>query len=224
MPAASPSPRTRVRRVAKRARYDRASVESILDEALVCHVAFLHDGQPFCIPTLHARVGDDLLIHGAASSRMVRALEAGGEACVTATLLDGLVLARSAFHHSMNYRSAMVLARFRRVEGVEAKTAALEAFTEQLGPGLWPYVRPPSAKELKGTAVLALPLTEASAKVRTGPPVDDDADYELDAWAGVVPLASQRGTPEPDPLLRPGIEAPTYVVGSSGRGVSGPVA
>ncbi len=211
MSAASPSPRTRVRRAPKRARYDRATVESILDEALVCHVAFVHEGQPYCIPTLHARIGDELLIHGASSSRMVRALEAGGQACVTVTLLDGVVLARSAFHHSMNYRSAIVLGRFRRVDGVEAKTAALEAFTEQLVPGRWPDIRPPSAKELKGTAVLALPLAEASAKVRTGPPVDDDADHALDAWAGVVPLALTRGEPAPDPLLRPGIAAPAYL-------------
>jgi nitroimidazol reductase NimA-like FMN-containing flavoprotein (pyridoxamine 5'-phosphate oxidase superfamily) len=207
----APSPRTRIRRAPSRGVYDRAAVDAILDEALVCHVAFAHESQAYCIPTLHARVGDDVLIHGATSSRMVRALAAGADACLTVTLLDGIVLARSAFHHSMNYRSAVVLGRFRPVEGDDARTAALEAFTEQLVPGRWRHVRAPSRKELKATAVLALALDEASAKVRTGPPVDDDEDHAIDVWAGVTPLALTRGTPVPDPLLRPGIPLPDHL-------------
>ena len=209
MPPA-PTPRTRVRRAPGRARYDRATVDAILDEALVCHLGVVDEGQPYVIPTLHARVGDEVYVHGSAASRLVRALAAGAPACLTVTLLDGLVLARSAFHHSMNYRSAVVVGTLRAVADAGERERALEAFTEQLLPGRWPHVRPPSAKELKATAVLALPLGEASAKVRTGPPVDDDADHALDAWAGVVPLTTTAGAPEPDPQLRPGIGVPEH--------------
>ena len=197
----APSDRTRVRRAPKRARYDRDTIEAILDDALVCHVGFVADGRPYVIPTLHARVGDTVYLHGSTASRMVRALAAGAPACLTVTHVDGLVLARSAFHHSMNYRSVVVLGSMRLVADRGEKNRALEAFTEQLVPGRWEHVRPPSAKELKGTSVLALPLDEASAKVRTGPPVDDEEDLALPVWAGVIPLTLTPGRPEPDPRL-----------------------
>jgi uncharacterized protein len=200
-----------VRRVPQRGTHDRGVVEAILDEAPVCHLGFVCDGQPFVIPTLHARVGGELLLHGSAASRMVRTLAAGAPACVTATLVDGLVLARSAFHHSVNYRSVVLLGTARAIEDPEAKTAALEAFTEKLVPGRWPDIRWPGRKELKGTAVLSMPIEEASAKVRTGGPVDDDEDYALPAWAGTVPLGLVAGAAVPDPLLRPEIPLPDHV-------------
>jgi uncharacterized protein len=205
MPQSAPSPRSRVRRAPSRADYDRATIDAILDEALVAHLGFAVDGQPYVIPTLHARSGDTVYVHGSAASRMVRTLAAGTPACLTVTLLDGLVLARSAFHHSMNYRSVVVLGRARLVEGDAERREALRVFTERLVPGRWDEVRPPSRQELKGTRVLALTLDEASAKLRRGGPVDDDEDYALDVWAGVVPLTLERGTPEPDERLRDGI-------------------
>jgi nitroimidazol reductase NimA-like FMN-containing flavoprotein (pyridoxamine 5'-phosphate oxidase superfamily) len=168
-------------------------------------MGFAVDGQPYVIPTLHARVGDVVYIHGSTASRMVRTLSAGVPACLTVTLLDGLVLARSVFHHSMNYRSVVVLGTARPVEGADERLAALEAFTERMVPGRWAEVRPPNRKELKGTQILALPLDEASAKLRTGPPVDDKEDYELDVWAGVIPLALKAGAPVPDERLRDGV-------------------
>ena len=223
--AVAPSTRTRVRRVPKRAAYDRATVEAILDEALVCHLAFVHEGQPFAIPTLHARVGDVVYVHGSAASRMVRTLEGGVPACLTVTLLDGLVLARSAFHHSMNYRSAMVLGTLRPVDDAEEQMAALEAFTERLVPGRWDEVRPPNAKELKATHVLALSLEEASAKVREGGPVDDDEDLALPVWAGVVPLALQAGALQTDQLHPPGGEPGGHITSwSPGARRTGPPA
>ena len=211
MPTTAPSPRTRLRRNPKRAEYDRAAIHAILDASPICHLGLVDDGQPFVLPTLHARAGDELLLHGSAAGRSMRALAAGAPVCVTVTLVDGLVLARSAFHHSMNYRSAVLLGTVRLVDDPGEKSAALEAFTEKLVPGRWPHVRWPSPKELKATKVLALPIDEASAKVRTGPPVDDDEDYELDVWAGVVPLALKPGAAEADPRLREGIDAPGHV-------------
>ena len=211
MPDFAPTPRTRVRRAPKRAVYARDTVEAILDEALVCHLAFVHEGRPFCIPTLHARVGDVVYVHGSAASRMVRTLQGGAPACLTVTLTDGLVLARSAFHHSMNYRSAVVVGTLHAVEDPAERERALEAFTEHLLPGRWPEVRWPNRKELKATSVLAMPLAEASAKVRTGGPVDDDEDYALPVWAGVVPLTLTAGAPVPDPLLEPGTPVPEHV-------------
>lgn len=205
MATTAPSERSRVRRAPKRAEYDRETIDAILDEALVAHLGFVADGQPYVIPTLHARVGGEVLVHGSAASRMVTLLGAGVPACLTVTLVDGLVLARSAFHHSMNYRSVVVLGTARFVEGPQERERALEAFTEKLVPGRWDEVRPPTRQELKGTRVLALPLTEASAKLRTGDPVDDDEDYALDVWAGVVPLAVTPGAPQPDARLRDGI-------------------
>jgi hypothetical protein len=214
----TPTPRTRVRRAPKRAAYDRETVEAILDEALVCHLAFVCDGVPFAIPTLHARVGDVVYVHGSAASRMIRTLEGGATACLTATLVDGLVLARSAFHHSMNYRSAMVVGPLRAVEGDDERTAALQAFTERLVPGRWAEVRWPNRKELKATQVLAMPLAEASAKVRAGGPVDDEEDYALPVWAGVVPLAVTPGELEPDVRIAAGAQPGAHITGWSPGG------
>jgi nitroimidazol reductase NimA-like FMN-containing flavoprotein (pyridoxamine 5'-phosphate oxidase superfamily) len=205
MAASAPSERARVRRAPARADYDRATIDAILDEGLVAHLGFAVGGQPYVIPTLHARVGDEVFIHGSAASRMVTMLGAGLPACLTVTLIDGLVLARSAFHHSMNYRSVVVLGSARFVEGPDERAAALEAFTEKLLPGRWDEVRPPTRQELKGTRVLALPLDESSAKVRSGGPVDDAEDYARDTWAGVVPLRLTPGDAEPDDALRDGI-------------------
>ena len=202
--------RNAVRRLPKRASYERETVYQILDEGFVCHVGFVVGGQPFVIPTGYARAGDVLYIHGARASRMLRELARGAEVCVTVTLLDGLVLARSAFHHSMNYRSVVVFGRAALVEDEAEKSEALRALTEHIVPGRWPDVRWPNEAELKATSVLRLPLEEASAKVRTGPPVDDEEDYALDVWAGVVPLRTEAGTPEPDPRLAPGVEPPAY--------------
>jgi nitroimidazol reductase NimA-like FMN-containing flavoprotein (pyridoxamine 5'-phosphate oxidase superfamily) len=207
-----PTARTRVRRVPKRASYDRATVEAILDEGLICHLAFAHDDHPFCIPTIHARVGDTIYVHGSAAARWTRSLGGGcAPACLTVTHVDGIVLARSAFHHSMNFRSAMVVGPLRAVEFPDEKMEALHAFTERLMPGRWAEVRRPNRKELKATSVLAMRLEEASAKVRTGPPVDDEEDYGLGVWAGVLPVSTVIGEPEDDPRLAPGIGAPGYL-------------
>ena len=205
-----PSSRVRVRRLPKRAAYDRATVNAILDEALVCHLGFVHSGQPFVIPTLHARIGNRLYVHGSSASRMQATLAAGVPACVTVTLLDGLVLARSAFHHSVNYRSVVVLGTATSVTDPDEKLAALEAFTNHLVAGRWAEVRAPTEQELKATSVLYLPLDEGSAKVRTGPPVDDEEGYTLDDWAGVVPLALQAGEPIADDRLPHGTRTPGY--------------
>src|SRR4051812_17941311 len=184
--ATRPPDPTRWRREPQRARYDRETVDAILDEALVCHLGFAVDGQPYVIPTLHARVGDVVYVHGSAASRALRRLGSGAPGCLTATLLDGVVLARSVFHHSLNYRSVVVLGAMRVVEGRDERLRALQAFTERLVPGRWDAVRPPSAKELKGTSILAMAVDEASAKLRAGPPVDDEDDIGLAVWAGVV--------------------------------------
>ena len=210
--AEAPSPRTRVRRHPERGRYEQADVDAILDAALVCHVGFVQDGQPFVIPTLHARVGDDLYLHGSSASRAVRALGGGIPVCVTATLVDGIVLARSVFDHSVNYRSVVVLGEAAAVTDADEKAYALEAFTEKLLPGRWAEARPPASQELKATGVLRIPLGEASAKVRNGGPGGADGpDGELDVWAGVVPLSIVAGEPEPDPALRAGIPVPASV-------------
>jgi nitroimidazol reductase NimA-like FMN-containing flavoprotein (pyridoxamine 5'-phosphate oxidase superfamily) len=209
--ATAPSDRTRVRRVPQRGAYERETIEAILDETLISHVGFVHDGHPVVIPTLHARLGDRLYLHGSAASRMLRTMANGVPVCATATLVDGLVLARSAFHHSVNYRSVVVYGTATLVEPGEETRKALELFTEKLVPGRWADVRPPTRQELKGTKVLSLPLGEASAKVRTGPPIDEDEDYDLPVWAGVLPLSTKVAQPQPDPRLDPGIETPGYV-------------
>jgi uncharacterized protein len=204
-------PRTRVTRMPGRAAYDRPVVESILDEAIVSHVGTVAPaGHPVVIPTLHARAGDWLYIHGSAASPTLRRAEQA-EICLTATLLDGLVLARSAVHHSVNYRSVVVFGRPEPVESCDEKRQALEAFTEKLVPGRWGDARLPTAQELKGTAVLRLRLDEASAKVRTGGPLDDEEDYDLPVWAGTVDLRLAAAAPAPDDRLMPGVECPDYV-------------
>lgn len=208
---AAPSERTRVRRLPKRGLYDRVSVHAILDEGLICHVAFVHAGQPVVIPTSYGRDGDVLFLHGSVASRMRRTLADGVDLSVAVTLLDGLVLARSAFNHSMNYRSVVVFGRARLVEEPAAKLAALHCLSEHLVPGRWEATRPPTERELKGTSVLALPLDEASAKVRGGPPVDDDEDYALPYWAGVLPFGVRVGPPLDDPKLASGIAVPDHV-------------
>ena len=208
-PHPAPSPRTRVRRLPKRGVYDREQVEAVLDAGLVAHLGFEHDGQPYVIPTLHARVGDQVYVHGSAASRTLRELAAGIPACLTVTLVDGIVLARSVFEHSMNYRSVVVLGTAVAVTEPEEKLTALEAFTEKLVPGRWAEARSPNRTELKATSVLRLPLDEASAKVRTGGPDDADTpDAELDVWAGHLPLVVRALDPVPDPALRPGIPVP----------------
>lgn len=179
--------RTKVRRLANRGHYDRDTIHAIVDEALICHVGFVIDGAPVVIPTIHWREGDELYFHGSAASRMLRTLKSGVEACVTVTLVDGLVLARSAFHHSMNYRSVVIFGEARVVEG-EEKARALDTFMKHMTPTRASDVRPPNEIELKQTLVLAMPLEEASAKIRTGGPVDDEEDYALPVWAGVIPL------------------------------------
>ena len=207
--AGYPSERTRVRRQPRRGRYDATAVHEVLDAGLVAHVAFVDGQQPFCIPMLQARIGDVVYIHGSIASRAVRVLGSGCQACLTVTVLDGIVLARSAFEHSANYRAAVVLGRFRPVEDATEKVRALAAFTDKMIPGRWEEVRQPSAKELKATAILALPLDEASVKVRSGPPSDDNSvDARRDTWAGVLPLETNFGTPVPSPGLRPGIPLP----------------
>jgi uncharacterized protein len=213
MATSAPSDRTRVRRAPKRADYDRETIDAILDEALVAHLGFVVDGQPFVIPTLHARMGDEVLIHGSAASRMIRTAGGGVPSCLTVTLIDGLVLARSAFHHSMNYRSVVVLGTARLITDPGESERALEAFTNKLIPGRWSEVRTPSRQELKGTHVLSLPLTESSAKLRTGGPIDDDEDYALPIWAGTIPLTLTPGEPIPDDRLADGIEPSPTVSG-----------
>jgi len=201
--------RTRVRRLPERAAYDRDTVHAILDEGFVCHLGFVVDGQPYVIPTGYARVGETLYLHGSTGSRL--GLRPGMDVCVTVTLVDGLVLARSAFHHSMNYRSVMAIGRTRAIGDLEEKEAALRALVEHIVPGRSDEVRGGDRRELVATAVLALPLAEVSAKVRTGPPQDDDPDYDLPIWAGVLPLALTPGAPAPDPVLDPSIPVPGHV-------------
>ncbi len=206
----SQTPRTMLKRLPQRGSYDREVINQILDEGFVCHVGFAVDGRPFVIPTGYARVGDSLLIHGSQASRMLRTLGQGIDVCVTVTLIDGLVLARSAFHHSMNYRSVVVFARATVIEDSAAKVAALRALSEHMIPGRWVDVRAPNEREVQQTTVLSLPLTEASAKVRTGPPLDDEEDYGLPVWAGVIPLRLVAEMPVEDPRLLPNTDVPKY--------------
>lgn len=204
--------RTTLKRLPKRGAYDRQLVYGILDEGFICHVGFTVEGQTFVIPTGYARVDEQLFIHGSQVSRMLRTLSSGIDVCVAVTLVDGLVLARSAFHHSINYRSVVMFGRARIVDDREAKLAALFAFSEQVIPGRWNDVREPTEQELKATIVLTLPLVEVSAKVRTGPPIDDEEDYALNVWAGVLPLRIAAGAPLSDPRLPETIEPPSYTL------------
>ncbi len=203
--------RTSLKRLPKRGSHDRETINAILDEGIICHVGFVVDGQPYVIPTGYARAGNDLYIHGSSASRMLRSLVEGIDICVTVTLLDGLVLARSAFHHSMNYRSVVILGKAELVTDPDEKTAALEAFTEHVIPGRWAEVRWPNDLELKATTVLRLPIDEASAKVRTGDPVDDNEDYSMNVWAGVLPLDITSGDPIDDAQLKLTVPTPDYV-------------
>ena len=202
----TPTPRTTLHRLPKRAVYDKGEVYKILDEGFVCHVGFAMDGEPYVIPTGYARLGDEIYLHGSAASRMLRALGDGIDVCVTVTLVDGFVLSRSAFHHSMNYRSVVILGRARVLTDPMGKMIAMRCFTNHILPGRWEEVRPPSDQELKGTMVLALALEEISAKVRKGGPVEDEGDLERPTWAGVVPLQSRVGEPVPMDNLVPGVE------------------
>jgi uncharacterized protein len=202
--------RTKLKRLPKRGHFDHETVYEILDEGFICHVGFAPEGQPFVIPTGYARVDDKLYIHGSAASRMLRTLSGGVDTCVTVTILDGLVLARSAFHHSMNYRSVVIFGRATLVDDRDEKIAALIALSEHIVRGRWDDVREPTEQEMRATTVLSLPLDEASAKIRTGPPVDDEEDYALPVWAGVIPLRLEAGEPIQDPRLPDGIEPPEY--------------
>ncbi len=200
----TPTSRTKVRRLSKRAVYDEAQVHAILDEGFLCHVGFTQDSQPFVIPTLYARSGKTIYMHGSGASRMLKTLAEGVDVCVTVTLVDGYVLARSAFHHSMNYRSVTVLGRARLVTELEEKLQALRTITDHIVPHRWDEVREPTELEMRQTVVLALALEEVSAKVRTGPPIDDEEDYSLPIWAGIVPVRTQLGEPVADGRVVPG--------------------
>jgi uncharacterized protein len=207
----APSERVRVARLPKRGDYSQETIYGILDAGFLCHAGFVVDGQPYVIPTGYGRAGDVLYLHGSAASRMLRTLAGGVDVCVTVTLLDGIVLARSAFHHSMNYRSVVILGKAVLIEGEDEKASALRVISEQIVAGRWDDVRKPTAQELKATAVLRLPIAEASAKIRTGPPLDDEEDYALDVWAGVLPLALRAGEPVADARLVPGAKVPDYL-------------
>ncbi len=206
-----PTPRTTVKSTAPRGVYDRIAIDKILDEALVCHIGFVDNNQPVVIPTIHVRIGDYLYIHGSRASRMITRLLSGDPACLTVTLVDGLVLARSVFHHSMNYRSVVVFGRGFDVPDIKQKRDISRALTDHVVPGRWAEARQPSDKELAATAFVGLRLDECSAKVRTGPPADDDEDYQLDVWAGVIPMTLSAGQPIDDDKLQAGIVAPEYV-------------
>lgn len=211
MPNFPVTARNRVRRMPKRGHYDRTTVHAIIDEALVCHVAFAVDGEPTVIPTLHARRGEELLLHGARTSRLLRHVAEGHPVSVAITLIDGIVLARSIFHHSVNYRSVVLHGTGRLLESDGDKLSALEAVAEHIARGRWADTRPPSRKELKATSVVSIPIDLAAAKIRTGPPMDEDEDYALRFWAGVLPLSLQPGKAIPDPRLGRDIEVPAYL-------------
>ncbi len=206
-----PSKRVTVRRLAKRGVYDPATIHELLDAGFICHVGFLIDGQPRVIPTAYVRIDDSIYLHGSPANQMLRALLAGGEACVCVTHVDGLVLARSAFHHSINYRSVVLFGPAREVSDPGEKAAVLEALSEHIIPGRWPEIRPPTPAELLGTLVVAIHIDEASAKIRTGPPKDDEQDYALPIWAGVLPLCRVAGEPIRDPRLPAEIPAPAHL-------------
>ncbi|MEV0595061.1 pyridoxamine 5'-phosphate oxidase family protein [Nonomuraea cavernae] len=208
----STTPRTRLGREKQRASTDRQDLYEVLDSGLFCHLGVVVDGCPMVVPTGYGRAGDTLYLHGSTGARSLRA-GAGAEVCVTVTHVDGIVLARSVFHHSVNYRSAIIYGRAELLTGEEERLAALRALTEQLAPGQWDYARRPSPKELAATAVLALSLEEASVKIRRGGPKDDEEDYESPVWAGVLPLRTAWGAPVPDPVLPEGIDVPVHISG-----------
>lgn len=207
------TPRTTVVRSRDRGRYDRETIYSIVDEALICHLGFSIDGQPYVLPTTHARIDDRLYVHGSVANRMLKNMKAGVPVCITMTLIDGLVLARSAFHHSMNYRSAVILGTAREITDEQEKRAAFDSLVNHVVPGRAADVRAADPQELKATSVLCVPITEASAKVRQGPPIDAEEDYALKCWAGVLPLQLQAGSPIDDPRLELGTPVPASVTG-----------
>ncbi len=200
------SDRTRIRRLPERGSYDREALDAILDEALICHVAFVDNGDPYVIPTIHARDGDVIYLHGSPASRMLRLMKEGGRVSINVTIVDAIVAARSVFHHSMNYRSAVVFGSPRIVDDDDERLRAMEVITEHVLPGRWSEARHPSKIESKGTLLVAVPIDEFSVKTRSGPPVDDEADYDLPVWAGVIPLSVTSSDPEPDPRLGEGID------------------
>ncbi|HEX5615941.1 MAG TPA: pyridoxamine 5'-phosphate oxidase family protein [Acidimicrobiia bacterium] len=212
-----PTARTKVRRKADRARYDAATVHAILDEALLAHVAFTVDGQPWIVPMTYARVGDTLYFHGARANHALGALADGAPACISVTLLDGLVLSRSSFHHSMNYRSVVVFGTGHEVVDADEKHAAVQAVVEHVVPGNTGVARPPTDAELRATLVVAVPLVEASAKVRTGPPIEEPDDLALAVWAGVIPIATVFGAPVADGDVLPGVTVPAHVASYTRR-------
>jgi nitroimidazol reductase NimA-like FMN-containing flavoprotein (pyridoxamine 5'-phosphate oxidase superfamily) len=207
----STTPRTTLGRSKERGSADRNDLHEVLDTGLICHLGVVVDGHPMVVPTGYGRVGETLYLHGSTGARSLRAA-GDGEVCVTVTHLDGIVLARSIFHHSVNYRSAVIYGRARLVTDPDERLTGLRALTEQLAPGQWDYARPPSRKELAATAVLALSLEEASVKIRRGAPIDEEEDYTLPVWAGVLPLVTGWGAPQPDPLLPEGIDAPVHIL------------
>jgi nitroimidazol reductase NimA-like FMN-containing flavoprotein (pyridoxamine 5'-phosphate oxidase superfamily) len=207
----APTERTRVRRIPEKAEYDRATVNEILDEALICHVGFIQDGAPYVIPTIHARVGSTLYFHGSAASRMLRLMRSGAHVTVTVTLLDGIVAARSVFHHSMHYRSAVIMGQARVVDDPAEREVAFAAITNAVLPGRWDEARHPSRNEDKGTLLVAVPIEEFSAKVSDKDVGDEPEDYALPIWAGVIPLTLTPGTPEPDDRLLDGVDVPPSV-------------
>lgn len=211
MDAFTPTARSKVKRLHERGRYDRDSVFAVLDAGLFCHIGYVIDGQPYVTPTGYWRVGDRLYWHGSSASRMLRAQSAGIPVCFTVMILDGLVLARSGFHHSVNYRSVMAFGKAHKIEDPDQKLAALDAYLERCLPGRNRELRPIDAQELKATSVLGMTIEEASAKVRSGPPKDDEPDYELPVWAGVVPIRQVLGDPVPDPRLPPGTKLPPHL-------------
>lgn len=206
-----PSERARVRRAPDRAHYDRDTLHAVLDAGMICHVGYVIDGQPYVTPTIYWRHGDDVYFHGSSASRMLRTVREGIPVCLTVTHLDGLVLARSGFHCSVNYRSAMLFGTASAVEEAGQKERTLQDFIDGLLPGHWAQMRPPNAQELKATTVCRLAVDEASVKIRTGPPKDDEPDYALDCWAGVVPVTTVLGPPERDPRLDDEVTEPAYL-------------
>jgi nitroimidazol reductase NimA-like FMN-containing flavoprotein (pyridoxamine 5'-phosphate oxidase superfamily) len=217
-PELAPTERTTVRRKRERGSYDVETIHAILDEGMVCHVGFAVDGHPWVIPTAYARIGDYVYLHGATANNALRTLAEGGSACVTVTLIDGLVLARSTFHHSVNYRSVVLFGVAERVEDEREKATALDAFVEHLVPGRTSEARVPTPSELRSTLVVRIPIDEASAKVRTGGPIDDEPDMDLPVWAGVIPLATTAGAPIADDDLPPDVAVPPYASNYTRRG------
>jgi len=207
----SQTPRSRVKRLPARGRYDFDTVAAILDSGFLCHVGYVIDGKPYVTPTNYWREGDQVYWHGSSASRMLQTLEDGVDCCLTVSLVDGLVLARSAFHHSINYRSVMLFGRAQKVEDPAAKCKALENFVEHMYPGRWKDLRPVTEQELKATTVLHMPIEEGAAKIRTGQPVDDEADYGWPVWAGIVPVQQVARAPVPDPRLAAGVASPDYL-------------